>query len=258
MHEVPCGPGLDNVHQVAGQHADTPIRVLIGEGVRRVREEAGRAQADVARLADGWYGLAWNRARVASIEAGQKPISVDELAALLCILSELAGRRVTFADLVEKRRLVALAPGRALYSQALPLLLESHSTADDLAVLADALEAAEIPAPVGEPTVRPVPARARPGPVPRAANPVVPRVIWSNRPDEADRGAAGRLGCSPAAVQAASAALWGSSLAAQRDRLVAERIAPDARPRSRQAVRGLVTRQLVEQLAEHVGQSPPE
>lgn len=60
----------------------------VGRNVRNLRECAGRSQDELARSARV-YGLTWDRAKVAALERGEKPLSVYELAALLPALTNI-------------------------------------------------------------------------------------------------------------------------------------------------------------------------
>lgn len=77
-----------------------PLRVVIGDGVRRVRRAAGARQEDVARIARR-YGLTWSRGRIWDLERGEKAISAEELVLLPLVLSDVAGRPINLADLIE-------------------------------------------------------------------------------------------------------------------------------------------------------------
>jgi transcriptional regulator with XRE-family HTH domain len=67
---------------------------------------------------------------------------------------------------------------------------------------------------------------------------------------EAESYAAERLGVPPEEVVRRSFALWEQSLTEERDARTAKRIAPDASPRSRRTVRGHVSRELLAELEE--------
>lgn len=72
----------DNVLRTTG------FQLAVGAGVRRAREWAGRTQDDIARCARA-YGLAWDRAKVAALERGDKAISAEEFVLMLAVLNAL-------------------------------------------------------------------------------------------------------------------------------------------------------------------------
>ncbi len=72
----------------------------------------------------------------------------------------------------------------------------------------------------------------------------------------AERKAAAKLGVTPKQIAEASIALWGRSLTAERDWRVDQQVTKDTPARTKQAVRGWVTRQLVTQLAKFFERQP--
>lgn len=73
--------------------------------------------------------------------------------------------------------------------------------------------------------------------------------VSRQRIGDAEKKAARRLGTSPESVVEVAPARWGRSLTEERERQVAAQAAPDATPRTRQALRGRVSRELVAELA---------
>lgn len=69
---------------------------------------------------------------------------------------------------------------------------------------------------------------------------------------DADRKAATRLAVDPLVVAVAAQLLWGRSLTDERDRRVRDSAPADASPRSIQAIRGRVTRHLLDEIGEHM------
>ncbi|MCP9209315.1 helix-turn-helix domain-containing protein [Streptomyces sp. NEAU-Y11] len=67
-----------------------PLAVTLGERLRQFREDRGLRQADVASAAAAW-GLKWGRSSIASLEAGTRNLSVEELLLLPFVVSELGG-----------------------------------------------------------------------------------------------------------------------------------------------------------------------
>jgi hypothetical protein len=239
-----------------------PFRTVIGEGVRRARESAGVRQDDVSAAARV-HGLAWSRAKVAALEAGEKAISGEELLLLPAVLTEACHRPVRLSDLIAPDTRVALSPTVAPAGYVLPKILAS----EDLG----SLPAAD----AGRPTLA---ARVYPGRTREAAarksradwgrftsaqdrlDQFIPEDMTSDDvdrlfegvPSEAERKAAKRLAEDPHVVVGLARLLWGRSLTEERDRLVDEHAAAGADPGRLRALRGRVTRQLVERLAEEL------
>jgi transcriptional regulator with XRE-family HTH domain len=69
---------------------------------------------------------------------------------------------------------------------------------------------------------------------------------------DAEAKTAARFGVEPILVVRAAHRLWGRGLTDERERRIAERADPDASPRTLQAIRGHVTRELVAELAPKV------
>lgn len=76
------------------------LRRIVGRRVGDLRQAAGRRQEDVATAARE-CGLAWSRSKVASLEAGEKAISPEELVLLPLVLSLALGRAVTLTELLD-------------------------------------------------------------------------------------------------------------------------------------------------------------
>ena len=195
------------------------MREVIGEGVRRVREAGDARQDDVARAARR-YGLAWSQSKVAALERGDKPISLEEFALLPIVLADATGSPVSIGALVPDDVLVRLTEVVTV-----PGELMKQVYADE---------------PVQPETV----SHERHARIMRVTFPDVPFLDIG----DAEQKAAVRLRVTPGAVATAAGQLWGRSLAAERDRVVRER-EPDASPDRRRALRGQVTRQLLDVLA---------
>jgi hypothetical protein len=71
---------------------------LIGANMRRIREQAGRLQEDIAAAAKA-HGLTWGRSSVANLEAGRGRLSGVETYLLPSILSLATGAKVRVAAL---------------------------------------------------------------------------------------------------------------------------------------------------------------
>src|SRR5439155_26501278 len=66
------------------------LHQLVGDRVRALRQAAGRRQEDLAAAARE-YGFDWVRGTVASIEAGQRRVTLEEFLALPTILTRTVG-----------------------------------------------------------------------------------------------------------------------------------------------------------------------
>lgn len=213
------------------------MREVVGEGVRRAREAAGARQDDVARAARR-YGLTWSRSKVAALERGAKPVSIEELALLTLVLSDVCSRPVTVPELIDPGALVHLAgtlhiggEGLARVLAGRPLDTGPMTTSQIQAVASEVLRG-----------IRHGQERAR--------------ELLLDEPTldpggEAEEKAARRLGETPGIVTELSIARWGRTLTEERDRIVAERDDAPSPDRLR-ALRGQVTRRLVADLAEEI------
>jgi len=222
------------------------IEQAIGREIRRLREAAGVGQSVLAAAARQ-YGLPWTRAMIAAVELGRKRLSLGELALMPLVLVEAnitGGIVLSLGDLIPTdptdQRSVDAGPGLQL-----PLRIARGL------LLGDPAAAAEVP------TLSEAAAIAG------AAHRLIATITAATRAIEAagdaEQKAALALRVSPDEVVEAAHRLWGCSLTARRDRLVAMRTDPmltrdpeEARspewPRRLQAIRGHVTRDLLKEL----------
>lgn len=223
-----------------------------------MRESVGARQDDVGQAARA-HGLSWGQSRVAALERGEKPISAEELALLPLILTDVCDRSVTLADLIAPEATIVLAPRAEATGQAVLSIYASMSTDDLVGVNApfptpeqiEAFEkvrrAMEWSAPIRE--------RLRRLMLVTEDRPVSDERKLIARQREigiTDERVARRIGEHPLIVVNLAHALWGRTLAEERDRLVAERTDAGGDPARLRALRGRVTRQLVEQLTEEI------
>lgn len=196
----------------------------LGLRIRELRE--GKATADDVA---GWaqaFGLSWYRSTVARLETGARGLSASELLLLPAMLTAATGEPVTLDRLLEGVR-AALTPNlvmgggahehREATGEAFALAFDVESLLHDTGSLLSGPD-------------------------------VVLELAGSVR--EAEARAARTLGVTPAKVLELAGELWGQTLSEERDERVAERADPDASPRTVQAVRGHVTRELIQELAE--------
>ena len=207
------------------------IEQVIGQEIRRLREAAGVGQSVLAAAARQ-YGLPWTRALVAAVELGRKRLTLGELALVPLVLAEAdvtGGRVLNLADLIPAdQRSVTVGPGLEM-----PLTIaRAMLLGDDDRLL---------------------------GPSPKLVDVGVDRRAVEAAGD-AEQKAALALGVSPESVVKAAHQRWGRSLTAERDRrVVAYTTASEGSsftigvttpewPRRLQAIRGHVTRALLDEL----------
>lgn len=213
---------------------------MIGEGVRRVREAAGARQGDLSRVART-NGLTWSQSKIAAIERGDKPVGIEELVMLTLVLSDVCGREVTVPELIDPAVVIRLSGTKMIGGRGLALMLAGKPLESGPTTVEEALPLIDaITEPWRQATRR---ARAL-GLDVNAVEAAYPFTASGEAEEKTGR----RLGEPAAVVVALSHALWGRTLTDERDRLVAERD-PQASPDRRRALRGQVTRQLVDELA---------
>jgi transcriptional regulator with XRE-family HTH domain len=177
-----------------------PLSKYLGRQLRRLREERGIRQEDIA----GQFhelGLKWDRTTVASFETGRRALRLEEV--LLCC----AAYDVSLAEVLQSEPETWVQVGSRRISAYLVAKIVSSQS----------------------PVTLPLEVAAHAHPAP---------------PTEAERRAAKQLGTGVPALIVASEDLWGRRLDSERDRRTAENSSGgDVR-----ALRGHVTRQLIEEL----------
>lgn len=210
----------------------------IGGNVRDWRASGGVRQDDIVSAGRRW-GLAWTRSAVADLEAGRRRLTAEELVLLPIVLNDAAGGAPspTLEELVAGRGDVALTAQATMALGQVAQILRSDET---LKVKAPA------PATSGDmnETLR---AGWREVKARRSHHLALPL-------DDAEKQAGRRLGVPARRIRTASVALWGRTLSAERD----DRVTGDGSARSKQALRGHVTRQLMESLAATLAQGVGE
>lgn len=207
------------------------IREVIGEQVRRLREEAGLRQDDLSRAAR-LYGLTWDRARIGDLERGEKALDAEELALIPVFLGVALGRLVTLKDLVPVDELLQLSPTITGTGEALLEVYAAKPVGGFVTAEGGWLE------PGSAATV--------------VAGTVNGRAVVGLAPDDAEVKAARKLGVPPIEVAEAALRLWSCSLSERRDRMVAERADAGSDPDRLRAIRGRVTRVLVDELEQAI------
>ena len=235
------------------------LQQAIGRRLRELRHDLGLRQDTVAQGARD-VGLLWRQATVAAIEHGQRAVALEEFVLLPLALwhaSERAtgiGYWVALADLLPDDDWVELTERTSAHTGALRDLLtgrrpDSQQPFDG-----------EIDTPSSERIADPARAMQARGRLAR----LWPGASWREldralaaAAGEAERKAARKLGVPPQVVSVAAYARWGRSLTEERDRRVAaQTVAPQTtggiKPRTLQALRGHVTRALLDELARSI------
>ena len=222
---------------VSSERATMPWDELVGRNLRSHRDRLGWQQEKVASAARDW-GLDWDRSTVAAVERGARSVSLRE-AVLACraLGLELAQFfdgdelvEVTDQARAEASALRKWASGRGGQLKTFEGF-QTPATGD----LADFAERAKR--------------------MFKEYGPLWPEGTAGDLV-EAERAAAGEaevkaarsIDADPVALSVLAFRIWGCSLTEERERLVKEQASKDAGPRTLQAVRGHVTRTLVEEL----------
>jgi transcriptional regulator with XRE-family HTH domain len=203
----------------------------LAQRVRAVRVRQRLTQDDVADRARE-LGLAWGRDTVAKIETGDRELKLVEFLLLPVIL----GRPL--ADLLPPKGWVGLTPSVQVSAAALAGLLRGEVVGSPEA------ESLSLPAQGNDiRTIAIAPAGWT------AVKPVRPVIIRRDALREAERKAAKRLGLDPIELSTLAHKVWGVGLTEKRDQLLTEQ-AKAGDTKTRQALRGWVTRQLDKELAD--------
>jgi len=211
----------------------------VGGNVRRWRAVAGVRQDDVVSAARRW-GVAWTRSAVADLEAGRRRLTAEELVLLPVVLNDAAGGAAspTIAELVAGTEPLALNDRATLRPEQVVALLSADESVSGL-------EAP--PAQTCDDLPDMILSAARHRDTTHMRQLELPL-------DDAEKQAGRRLGISARRVRATAVALWGHPLSAERDARAAD-LAADAPARSKQAVRGHVTRLLLGDLRHALDQN---
>jgi len=219
---------------MSNEQEPVPLHHAIGARLRELRQERGLRQDDVALAARHW-GVDWTQPTVAAIEAGARPLAVEELLLLPVILFE----GIELPDLL---------PGDGWVDLDTPM----GTTVLRRAALRRLLEGRYAAAPktrrVAEVIHANAPGRGIELTADRPQEEERAQAVSAAAGGDAERKAARKLSIPPIEVSEAAYARYGRSLTAERDRRVAEQAPADASPRSLQALRGHVTRALLSEL----------
>lgn len=206
----------------------------IGGNIKRVREAAGLRQEDVADAARA-CGVRWGRSAVAMLEGGHySNLGVDELLALPKILEQAGAGPVSLYELlVDDDDAVEITDRLSITRAGLAQLLDPRRRrpADGWSLHFGTKDQQLLDAATSPEMVRKLAA------------------LEELAAGEAERKAARKLGVDAVDVVSVAWDLWGMSLTAKRDELVAAEAPDDASPRTIQALRAHATRRLIAELA---------
>jgi hypothetical protein len=217
-----------------------PLREVLAAGMKEARQRQGLRQEDAAARARA-YGLAtWIRGTVAQAEVGARRLGLEEVLVLALAYE------TSLAELIagDDDQLVELTPEARLSAGSLRAMLSG-----DRAVPRDlSTKAVDISARRG--------AHGRfPDVLAEAGRFGIGEHILLEHSlaevSDTERYAARKLGTTSERISEAALRRWGRTLAQERDRRLGER-ADDASPRSRQALRGHITRELMAELGDEL------
>lgn len=222
---------------------------VVGERLKALRQQYGDSAEDVASAARD-LGLTWRRATVAQIENGERGLSAEELVLLPLILGLACGLPHSWEELIGDGDDVRLGPEVTVARSVVVDVLSGR--AGELGL------GAGIDAPLAErerqalkgfkaalPQLRAWWEAAWPGMTFAQGS-----AAQKDAAREAEQKAARKLGVSPLVLSVAAHRTWGRGLTDERDRRVAEQTSDDASARTVQAVRGHVTRRLLDEVAD--------
>jgi transcriptional regulator with XRE-family HTH domain len=213
---------------------DTTGRTLtgaIGGNVRRFRLARRWTQDELAVMLR-WSGLPLTQSGVAGIESGSRSIDVEEMVILAAVLG------VSAAELLSGNGPVRLGDSAESDLVSVSAFLSGAIPVEDL--------------PLSTPTTKFLAAaksnQARINKEWPGARPA--EIVKAERGADglAEQKAARTLGVRPFDVSMAAIRLWGVSLTDHRNELVAARTEPDTPARTVQAIRGRITRTLIDEI----------
>jgi transcriptional regulator with XRE-family HTH domain len=233
------------------------LAFVVGQRLRVLRENAKCRQDDLAAVARRW-GLPWTRATVAGIETGRRRLSFEEFVILPRVLrdlrspNQLSDDDVPFelVDLLPEDGWIELTRDTRVQAKALKGILQAQARitqlsqfdTPDLRKLSRVVLPTELSA---LPEIQPLWHQMRPG-----EKMTMEEVALTTRDAAGDteQKAAAKLNVSTLAIAIAARKSWGRSLTEERDWRVSEKAGDDMTPRTVQAIRGHVTRELLGEL----------
>lgn len=241
--------GLHCSHGLPSAAVASPLAEAIGRRVRELRGDVPQSKvADAARA----YGLDWNQSSVSQLEKGTRGLSFDEALLLPEVLTAALGKPVELVDLIPtsvgdaEDVFVELGGGVEVSGRWLQAVLRANREAAGLDVVRPStLGVMHVSGVEGIDATTLDELRQRWWP--RASRAKVARAL-AGRHREAEQKAARNLGVPVDALVVVAHRRWGRDLTDERDARAAERLDDDASPRTVQAVRGAVTRELLTEL----------
>lgn len=211
-----------------------PLSEIAGTSLRRIRTRS-RATADSVATAARSVGLTWTGITVAHIETGRRSLLVEELILLPPILSQAIGRPVSLHELLNDD--LVRVPGTGARSTAIPMPTVWRLLAGELVDAADVNVGPG--AEVSDDIIALLPADVD-------HDTAISATLDAK--GEAEQAIARKLGVEPVQVAYAARVRWSRSVGEERDSRIPEIGDPNLRPRSLQAKRGHVTRELLVEL----------
>lgn len=232
--------------RLSGMDDPTNISEYLGGRIRELREAEGVTQDELARAARR-VSLTWRRSTVAAIEGGSRSLALEEFLLLPTVLSMALGEEFGIRDLFGNQRRVHLTPD---VEAEVDWLLEmlggvtetlGHMRGSSLKRDQSALTLSGLMIRRDEWMAHVDEVRAS---VPRGTS---IRVMQDGQ-REGEQKAGRRLGVSGFVIAEAAHRLWDHGLTDERERRLRE-AAPEGGERQVRAVRGHITRRLMEELA---------
>jgi transcriptional regulator with XRE-family HTH domain len=236
--------------------AHRPLRAVLGERVKALREAEGKRQDDLS-LAARSLGLAWPRSKIGQLERGVKAISAEELMLLPAILGRALERHVTFAEIFGSGERVALSRATWVQSEEAADLLASQDPGGVLRRIYELTPAQEqrhfnaaVEGLLAKQRSQKLGLDAR-----IADRRITELIAVEEASGDAEAAVARKLGEPTGVLVKLSLLLWGKSLSQERDERAGKDLPVNASPRTVQSKRGQVTRQLVNELREFIAEA---
>jgi transcriptional regulator with XRE-family HTH domain len=233
------------------------LAVVVGQRLRTLRENAKCRQDDLAAVARRW-GLQWTRATVAGIETGRRGLSFEEFVILPRVLRDLRSPNQPFhddlpfelVDILPNAGWIELSKETRVQAKALKAILQAQARTTQLSDF-DTPELRKLPRMVlpaqlsASPEIRPLWRQLRPG---EKMTPEEVMLITRDAARDTEQKAAANLDVPTLAIAIAARKSWGRSLTEERDWRVSEKASGSMTPRTVQALRGHITRELLGEL----------
>lgn len=219
-----------------------PLAGLVGPRLRELREAEQMTQDQLAAHLRT-NGLSWQRSTVAKVERGERAVSLEELV----LLAMMFDARI--ADLLPPDGEVALTPRTSVAVSDLAGFLKGGQT--NLLRLDSPFQREAVPAAID--------AMKR---MARRLESRWPKLSWTDfraaqaaAVGDAERKGARSIGVDPTELAIAARRLYGRDMPEERDARIGARLRADAGPATIRAVRGHVTRELLEEIKHEIDES---